>query len=116
MFFIIPGIFVSLTLIDSRGIAMYTFLGIVVFMAIIIGLLKFMQGKESLKQYLPQSLRTFEFLPKPLRSLEPYDKILTTLPCFKKCSDSNAEDFELGDMDKIPEKRHGAVNPTFEMA
>ena len=112
MFFVMPGIFVALTFIDSKGIAMYTFLGIAIFLAILVALLKFIQSKESLKQKLPEFLHTFEFLPKPLRSLEPYDKILTSLTCCKKCSaDPEGEPVVI---DKKPGTT-GALNSTFTM-
>ena len=112
LFFVMPGIFVALTFIDSKGIAMYTFLGIAIFLAILVALLKFIQSKESLKQKLPEFLHTFEFLPKPLRSLEPYDKILTSLTCCKKCSaDPEGEPVVI---DKKP-GTIGALNTTFTM-
>ena len=108
MFFIIPGIFVGLSLVDSTGIAMYTVLGIIIFFTISIAFLKLMQSKAFLKQYLPENLHTFEFLPTPLRSLEPYDKILTSLPCCKKCS----ADFE-GEPVVVNKKPGSISNPTF---
>merc|ERR1711860_197671 len=85
LFFVMPGIFVALTFIDS---------------------------KECLKQKLPEFLHTFEFLPKPLRSLEPYDKILTSLTCCKKCSaDPEGEPVVI---DRKPGTT-GALNTTFTM-
>ena len=116
MFFVLPGIFVGLTFIDSQGIAMYTFLGIFIFIATLIGLLKFIQSKESLRYYLPDILHNFEFLPKPLRSLAPYDKILTSLPCCQKCSGNSGDEEAMTTVviDKSPGKI-GATNPTFSM-
>ena len=112
MFFVIPGIFVALSLIDTKGIAMYTFLGISIFLTILVALLKFIQTKDSLKPFLPESLHTFEFLPKPLRSLEPYDKILTGFPCCNKYS-ADPEDQSISMVTKKKSETVGATNPTF---
>ena len=111
MFFLLPGIFVALTLVDSQGIAMYTFLGLVIFIAILVATLKFFQSKESLKKYLPEKLHTFEFLPKFLRSLEPYDQILTSWPCGQKCSAANPEPQPV--VKYIKPGSVGVLNPTF---
>merc|ERR1712062_647261 len=112
MFFVVPGIFVALSLIDAKGIAMYTFLGISIFIAILGALLKVIQSKDSLKPYLPESLHTFEFLPKPLRSLEPYDKKLTGFPCCKIYS-ADPEDQPMSMVANKKPESIGATNPTF---
>ena len=112
MFFVTLGIFVALSLIDTKGIAMYTFLGISLFVTILVALLKIIQSKDSLKSYLPESLHTFEFLPKPLRSLEPYDKILTSFPCCKKYS-ADPEDQPMSMVINKKPETFWATNPTF---
>ena len=79
MFFLLPGIFVALTLIDRSNILMYTVLGITVFLAIVIGTINFMQGHDTLQNYLPKVLLSWDFLPEPCRSLEPYDRCVNYL-------------------------------------
>ena len=74
MFFVLPGVFVALTLVDSSGIVMYTFLGIFTAVLAVIGTINFMQSREKLQNCLPKFLRNWDFMPKPLRSLEPYDR------------------------------------------
>ena len=74
MFFILPEIFVGLTFIDSKGIAMYTFLAISAFITIIVVLINHMQNHEKLQRFLPTKLQTWDFLPEPMRSLDPYDR------------------------------------------
>ena len=111
MFFVLPGIFVGLTFIDSRGIAMYTFLAIVAFLAILGGALNVVQSKESLKKRLPEELQTWEFLPKPMRSLEPYDRLLTSLPCCRTCAAD--QDVESAPPTPMTKDSKGIHNPTF---
>ena len=113
MFFLLPGIFVALTLVDSQGIAMYTFLGLIIFITILVATLKFLQSKESLKKYLPEKLHTFEFLPKFLRSLEPYDQILTGWSCGQKCTAADPEAQPV--VKDIKPSNVGALNTTFTM-
>ena len=74
MFFVLPGVFVALTLVDSSGIVMYTFLAIFTAVLAVIGTINFMQSREKLQNCLPKFLRNWDFMPKPLRSLEPYDR------------------------------------------
>ena len=107
----------GLTFIDSQGIAMYTFLGIFIFIATLIGLLKFIQSKDSLREYLPEVLHNFEFLPTPLRSLEPYDKILTSLSCCQKCSRNSGGEEAMTTVviDNNSLGKTGAINSTFSM-
>jgi len=113
MFFLLPGIFVALTLVDSQGIAMYTFLGLIISITILVATLKFLQSKESLKKYLPEKLHTFEFLPKFLRSLEPYDQILTGWSCGQKCTAADPEAQPV--VKDIKPSNVGALNTTFTM-
>merc|ERR1712062_377915 len=113
MFFLLPGIFVALTLVDSQGIAMYTFLILIIFITILVATLKFLQSKESLKKYLPEKLHTFEFLPKFLRSLEPYDQILTGWSCGQKCTAADPEAQPV--VKDIKPSNVGALNTTFTM-
>ena len=79
MFFILPEIFVGLTFIDSKGIAMYTFLAISAFITIIVVTINHMQNHEKLHQCLPIKLQTWDFLPEPMRSLDPYDRYVQNL-------------------------------------
>ena len=74
MFFMLPWTFVGLTLIDSQGIAMYTFLVLVLLILITIVLLNYLQSHEKFCKFLPQQLQNWQILPKPLRSLDPYDR------------------------------------------
>ena len=85
MFFLMPGLFVGLTFIDSKGIAMYTFLAVSAVILIIIGTINYLQSHEKFNKSLPSKLRNWEFLPEPMRSLAPYDRLLTSCLCFKKC-------------------------------
>ena len=111
MFFVLPGVFVGLTFIDSQGIAMYTFLAIVAILAILGGALNVAQSKEALRKRLPEELQTWEFLPKPLRSLEPYDRILTSLPCCRSCAAD--PDVESASPTPMTKDTKGIHNPTF---
>jgi len=86
MFFVMPGVFVALTLIDSTGIVMNIFLGIFAVVLAVIGTINFMQSNATLQKWLPKILLNWDFMPKPLRSLEPYDRCLTSLPCCRKCA------------------------------
>merc|ERR1711983_249657 len=95
MFFVLPGVFVALTLVDSSGIVMYTFLGIFTAVLAVIGTINFMQSREKLQNCLPKFLRNWDFMPKPLRSLEPYDRCLTSLPCCRKCASPPEENVAL---------------------
>ena len=79
MFFILPEIFVGLTFIDSKGIAMYTFLTISASITLIVLTINHMQTHEKLQQFLPTKLQTWDFLPEPMRSLDPYDRYVQTL-------------------------------------
>ena len=79
MFFILPEVFVGLTFIDSKGIAMYTFLAISAFITIIVVTINHMQNHEKLHQFLPIKLQTWDFLPEPMRSLDPYDRYVQNL-------------------------------------
>merc|ERR1719278_710312 len=83
MFFLMPGLFVGLTFIDSKGIAMYTFLAISTVILIIIGTINYLQSHEKFNKSLPSKLRNWEFLPEPMRSLAPYDRLLTSCLCLK---------------------------------
>ena len=74
MFFVMPGVFVALTLIDSTGIVMNIFLGIFAVVLAVIGTINFMQSNATLQKFLPKILLNWDFMPKPLRSLEPYDR------------------------------------------
>ena len=84
MFFILPEIFVGLTFIDSKGIAMYTFLAISAFITIIVVIINHMQTHEKLHRFLPTKLQSWDFLPEPLRSLDPYDRYVSNLLKVKK--------------------------------
>ena len=74
MFFVLPGLFVGLTFIDKDGIAMYSFLGFMVFTILAVVFLNFLQSNERLKTKLPVRIQNWYFLPECLRSLEPYDR------------------------------------------
>lgn len=74
MFFLMPGIFIGLALVDGRGIAMYSFLAITGSLLAMILILNFMQRNEKLKRLLPDFLQNWAFLPEALRSLDPYDR------------------------------------------
>merc|ERR1711953_871305 len=54
MFFVLPGVFVALTLVDSSGIVMYTFLAIFTAVLAVIGTINFMQSREKLQNCLPK--------------------------------------------------------------
>lgn len=74
MFFLMPGVFIGLALIDGRGIAMYSFLAITGTLLALILIINFMQRNEKLSQLLPDFLLNWNFLPEALRSLDPYDR------------------------------------------
>ena len=111
MFFVLPGIFVGLTFIDSNDIVLYTFLGIMAFIGILVAALNFAHSKKSLKKRLPEKLQTWEFLPIGLRSLQPYDRMVTSLPCCRRCAaEPDIESCPPTSMTKDPK---GISNPTF---
>ena len=74
MFFLLPGLFVGLTLIDSQGIAMYTFTGIFAVIITVIICINYIQSNVKLVRFLPKILHDWQFLPEALRSLDPYDR------------------------------------------
>jgi sodium-dependent phosphate cotransporter len=74
MFFVLPSLFVVLTFIDTKGIAMYTVLALMVLLIVTIVSLNLLQDNLKTKNKLPSVLQDWDFLPEPLRSLEPYDR------------------------------------------
>ena len=106
MFFILPGLFVALTFIDSKGIAMYTFLVISAAILIIIGMINYLQSHEKFQKSLPSKLRNWEILPEPMRSLAPYDRLLTGCLCFKKCFANQISKYSLESRHQVEEGTH----------
>jgi hypothetical protein len=74
MFFVLPGLFVGLTFIDSKGIAMYTVLALMVFLIVTVVSLNMLQANAKTKNKLPSVLQDWQYLPESLRSLDPYDR------------------------------------------
>lgn len=74
MFFVIPGIFIGLALVDSKGIAMYSFLGVFGTLLAAIIVINLLQRNDKLMHLLPDLLQDWNFLPEPLISLDPYDR------------------------------------------
>ena len=106
MFFLMPGLFVGLTFIDSTGIAMYTFLAISGVIIIIIGMINYLQSHEKFHRCLPSILMNWEFLPQPMRSLAPYDRLLTGCLCFKRCFAEQSSRDSLETRNQIEEGTH----------
>merc|ERR1719291_903842 len=106
MFFLMPGLFVGLTFIDSKGIAMYTFLAISAVILIIIGMINYLQSHENFHKKFAIKLRNWDFLPEPMRSLAPYDRLLTSCLCFKKCFANQISRDSLESTNQIEEGTH----------
>ena len=106
MFFLMPGLFVGLTFVDSTGIAMYTCLAISGVMIVIIGMINYLQSHEKFHRCLPSKLINWEFLPQPMRSLAPYDRLLTGCLCFKRCFEEQSSRDSLETRNQIEEGTH----------
>merc|ERR1711970_642936 len=92
MFFLMPGIFVGLTLIDSRSIAMYIFMGIITLITVFVLSVNYIKSNEKLARFLPHKLLNWHFLPEFMRSLDPYDRLLTG--CCTSCGDPEKEGYD----------------------
>jgi len=114
MFFLLPGIFVGLTFIDSKGIAMYTFLAISAVSILFIVIINYWQSHETLHKSLPKKLKNWDFLPEPMRSLAPYDRILTGYACCKKCTGDQEIVESIESIESGSEDKKGVYNIGYE--
>jgi sodium-dependent phosphate cotransporter len=113
MFFVMPGFFVLLTMIDSKGITMYTFM-LIIFVLITGSMtINWMQSNtKPANELLPEKLRNWEFLPEPLKSFEPYDRLLTGCSCCPTADDLEAQ--KVDEVELQEQKSGGIDNPSMD--
>merc|ERR1711971_1156181 len=113
MFFVMPGFFVLLTMIDSKGITMYTFM-LIIFVIITGSMtINWMQSNtKPVNELLPEKLRNWDFLPEPLKSFEPYDRLLTGCSCCPTADDLEAQ--KIDEVELQEQKSSGIDNPSMD--